>query len=53
MKWSEICVHTTQQAVEAVSNLLHEVGAQGVVIEDVEDYDQMMALWTPSAWTSA
>ena len=43
MKWSEICVHTTQQAVEAVSNLLHEVGAQGVVIEDIEDYDQMMA----------
>ncbi|TCI55691.1 50S ribosomal protein L11 methyltransferase [Exiguobacterium sp. SH5S13] len=43
MKWSEICVHTTQQAVEAVSNLLHEVGAQGVVIEDVEDYDRMMA----------
>lgn len=43
MKWSEICVHTTQLAVEAVSNLLHEVGAQGVVIEDVEDFDRMMA----------
>lgn len=43
MKWSEICVHTTQVAVEAVSNLLHEVGAQGVVIEDVEDFDKMMA----------
>lgn len=36
MKWSEISVHTTHEAVEAVSNILHETGASGVVIEDSE-----------------
>ncbi len=36
MKWSEICIHTTAEAVEAVSNILHEAGANGVVIEDPE-----------------
>lgn len=36
MKWSEISVHTTQEAVEPVSNILHEAGASGVVIEDPE-----------------
>ncbi|WP_029332902.1 MULTISPECIES: 50S ribosomal protein L11 methyltransferase [Exiguobacterium] len=41
MKWSEVCVHTTQEAVEAVSNILHEAGASGVVIEDVEDFEMM------------
>lgn len=34
MKWSEISIHTTQEAVEAISNILHEAGAGGVVIED-------------------
>ncbi|OEF96370.1 50S ribosomal protein L11 methyltransferase [Desulfuribacillus alkaliarsenatis] len=32
--WSEIRIHTTNEAVEAVSNILHEAGAGGVVIED-------------------
>ncbi|MGC5328457.1 50S ribosomal protein L11 methyltransferase [Brevibacillus sp. SYSU BS000544] len=36
MKWSEICIHTTAEAVDAVSNLLYEAGANGVVIEDPE-----------------
>lgn len=34
MKWSEICIHTTNEAIEPVSNILHEAGASGVVIED-------------------
>jgi len=34
VKWSEISIHTTQEAVEAISNILHEAGAGGVVIED-------------------
>lgn len=34
MKWSEISIHTTHEATEAVANLLHEAGASGVVIED-------------------
>ncbi|CAM3701207.1 50S ribosomal protein L11 methyltransferase [Cytobacillus oceanisediminis] len=34
MKWSEISIHTTNEAVEPISNILHEAGASGVVIED-------------------
>lgn len=37
MKWSEIAIHTTNEAVEAISNILHEAGASGVVIEDPFD----------------
>lgn len=37
MKWSEICVHTTNEAIEPISNILHETGASGVVIEDPLD----------------
>lgn len=36
MKWSEVSIHTTAEAVDAVSNLLYEMGANGVVIEDTE-----------------
>lgn len=32
MKWSEISIHTTEEAVEAVSHILHEAGASGVAI---------------------
>ncbi|GAW93449.1 50S ribosomal protein L11 methyltransferase [Calderihabitans maritimus] len=34
MKWQEITVTTTEEAVEAVADLFHQVGAAGVVIED-------------------
>jgi ribosomal protein L11 methyltransferase len=34
MKWSEISIHTTNEAVEPISYILHEAGASGVVIED-------------------
>jgi ribosomal protein L11 methyltransferase len=34
MKWSEICIHTTNEAIEPISYILHEAGASGVVIED-------------------
>lgn len=52
MKWTEVCVHTTDEAVEAVSNLLVELGADGVSIEDPEvltrnwtnQYGEMIAL---------
>ncbi|MGD9676801.1 MAG: 50S ribosomal protein L11 methyltransferase [Vulcanibacillus sp.] len=40
MKWSEISIHTTQEAIEAVANILHDVGARGVVIEDREILDR-------------
>ncbi|MDN7240429.1 50S ribosomal protein L11 methyltransferase [Planococcus sp. N028] len=38
MKWSEVSIHTTNEAIESVSNILHEAGASGVVIEDSEDF---------------
>lgn len=34
MKWSEISILTTNEAIEPISNILHESGASGVVIED-------------------
>jgi ribosomal protein L11 methyltransferase len=34
MKWSEISIHTTNEAIEPISYILHEAGASGVVIED-------------------
>jgi ribosomal protein L11 methyltransferase len=37
LKWSEICIHTTNEAIEPISNILHETGASGVVIEDPMD----------------
>ncbi|MET3682460.1 ribosomal protein L11 methyltransferase [Alkalibacillus flavidus] len=40
MKWSEFKIHTTNEAIEPVSNILHEAGASGVVIEDRNDLDK-------------
>ncbi|PLR78107.1 50S ribosomal protein L11 methyltransferase [Bacillus sp. V3-13] len=37
MKWSEISIQTTNEAIEPISNILHEAGASGVVIEDPAD----------------
>ncbi|WP_438311031.1 50S ribosomal protein L11 methyltransferase [Sporosarcina sp. FA9] len=39
MKWSEIAIHTTHEATEAVANILHESGASGVIIEDSDEPD--------------
>ncbi len=41
MKWSELSIHTTNEAVEPISNILHEAGASGVVIEDSEDLSKI------------
>lgn len=51
MKWSELSIHTTNEAIESVSNILHEAGASGVVIEDSEDFskeraDQFGEIWS-------
>ena len=35
--WYEIKVKTTSEATEAVSNMLYEIGAEGVLIEDPND----------------
>jgi ribosomal protein L11 methyltransferase len=37
VKWSEISIHTTNEAIEPIANILHEAGASGVVIEDPND----------------
>ena len=37
MKWSEISIHTTNEAIEPISNILYEAGAGGIVIEDSFD----------------
>ncbi|WP_211745505.1 50S ribosomal protein L11 methyltransferase [Paenibacillus sp. Marseille-Q4541] len=34
MLWNEITIHTTEEAVEMISNFLHEAGAGGVAIEE-------------------
>jgi len=38
MQWTEVSVMTTNEAVEAVSNILQEAGASGVKIDDAADY---------------
>ena len=34
MQWTELSILTTHEAVDAITNILHEAGASGVVIED-------------------
>ncbi|MFT8870994.1 MAG: 50S ribosomal protein L11 methyltransferase [Sporolactobacillus sp.] len=41
MKWSELCIHTTGEAVDSVTNILYEAGVTGVVIEDVSDWQRI------------
>ena len=45
MKWTEISIHTTNEAIEPVSYILHESGASGVVIEDPQD---LIKVWDTS-----
>ncbi|MBM7716317.1 ribosomal protein L11 methyltransferase [Bacillus thermophilus] len=40
MKWSEISVYTTNEAIEPISHIMHEAGAAGIAIEDREDLDK-------------
>lgn len=37
MRWFEIKIYTASISVEAVTNMLYEVGAEGIVIEDPND----------------
>jgi len=36
MKWAEISIQTTHEAADMVSNIFHDLGSSGVVIEDPE-----------------
>ncbi|WP_058307404.1 50S ribosomal protein L11 methyltransferase [Gracilibacillus massiliensis] len=40
MKWTELCIYTTNEAIEPISNIIHEAGASGVVIEDRQELDK-------------
>lgn len=37
MKWTEVCIHTTNEAMEPIANVLAEAGITGLVIEDPLD----------------
>lgn len=37
--WIEVSVETTTEATEAITNIMYENGAQGVMIEDPKDFD--------------
>ncbi|MCT8398945.1 50S ribosomal protein L11 methyltransferase [Weissella cibaria] len=39
MSWQEVIVETQSEAVEAVSNILMEAGAEGIQIDDAADVD--------------
>ena len=41
MKWTEIKVNTTSEAIEAITEILYEFGAGGVAIEEPIDYEAM------------
>ncbi|MHC9532736.1 50S ribosomal protein L11 methyltransferase [Dellaglioa sp. L3N] len=41
MKWTELSVLTSSEAVEAVSNILIESGAEGVQIDDSKDFEKL------------
>ena len=38
MKWTEVQIQTSNEALDAVSNILIEAGSQGVAIEDIQDF---------------
>jgi len=37
LKWSEVCIHTTNEAMEPIANILDAAGISGLVIEDPLD----------------
>lgn len=37
LQWLEVCIHTTNEAIDPVSNILHEIGATGVAIKNSLD----------------
>ncbi|GKT03287.1 50S ribosomal protein L11 methyltransferase [Furfurilactobacillus sp. WILCCON 0119] len=43
MEWTEVAVTTTNEAVEAVSNILMDAGATGTKIEDAADFLALQA----------
>jgi len=40
MNWTELSIHTTNEAIESISYLLQEMGIEGIVIEDPADLEK-------------
>lgn len=40
MKWSEVSIYTTNEAIEPISHILHEAGISGMAIEDSADLEK-------------
>lgn len=43
MKWTEVCIQTTNDALEPISNILSEFGVNGFSVEDPLDLEQQGA----------
>jgi ribosomal protein L11 methyltransferase len=40
VKWSEVSIYTTNEAVEPISHILHEAGISGIAIEDKAELEK-------------
>ncbi len=50
MKWIEVQVKTTSEAVEIVSNILYEAGVSGLAIEDPNDLEEISKSQNETDW---
>lgn len=50
MKWIEVQVKTTSEAVEIVSNILYEAGVEGLAIEDPNDIEEISRSQNQTDW---
>ncbi len=50
MKWIEVQVKTTSEAVEIVSNILYEAGVDGLAIEDPNDIEEISKSRKDTDW---
>ncbi len=50
MKWIEVQVKTTSEAVEIVSNILYEAGVSGLAIEDPNDLEMISKSQNETDW---
>lgn len=50
MKWIEVQVKTTSEAVEIVSNILYEAGVGGLAIEDPNDIEEISRTQGETDW---
>lgn len=44
MNWLEVTIYTTKQGLETITGLLMQMGVNGFVIQDPDDYDEFLTL---------